>query len=394
MRRVVLIVLFSVLASGTVLPARAGDPPPDPTYADVPLDHWAHDAVEAVSVDANWLPGSNELWHPGRALTRRAFARALARAFAPGVEPDPDVTFPDLPETDRWFKGANVVVSRGWLHTVADGAFAGAEPVTKRVVVRALVLALGAGAAARGLNRIAADDGYAFEVPSGFGYLVLGDQLHLFYNHPAGDEAGERYPWEAVSRADGAYALASAADAIGGWEMASLGAYETITLPTMSDARKQAVEWAFRYAGYPYVYAGEWHRATPDAYCCGAQIHGGFDCSGFTWWVLAAPTSGWDNTHLRPYEGWDLPERSSYEMARGAPVRLEMDQLRPLDAVFFDTDGAGTGWRGVDHAGVYLGNGWMIHSSGSRAGVTIDHISDGWWAGTFTWGRRVVPKSV
>ncbi|MFA5889988.1 MAG: NlpC/P60 family protein [Actinomycetota bacterium] len=33
----------------------------------------------------------------------------------------------------------------------------------------------------------------------------------------------------------------------------------------------------------------------------------------------------------------------------------------------------------MGHAGIYLGNGWFIHSSGSRAGVSIDQLADGFW---------------
>jgi cell wall-associated NlpC family hydrolase len=42
----------------------------------------------------------------------------------------------------------------------------------------------------------------------------------------------------------------------------------------------------------------------------------------------------------------------------------------------------------VSHAGIALGNGWLIHSSGSRAGVTISNLATYWPSG-LAFGRRV-----
>jgi cell wall-associated NlpC family hydrolase len=40
---------------------------------------------------------------------------------------------------------------------------------------------------------------------------------------------------------------------------------------------------------------------------------------------------------------------------------------------------------------VYLGGGWMIHSSSGRDGVSIDWVRQGWYRDRFVWSRRVVP---
>jgi hypothetical protein len=39
----------------------------------------------------------------------------------------------------------------------------------------------------------------------------------------------------------------------------------------------------------------------------------------------------------------------------------------------------------IDHAGIYLGGGWFVHSSG--AGVTLAPL-DGSYAHSFAWARR------
>lgn len=41
------------------------------------------------------------------------------------------------------------------------------------------------------------------------------------------------------------------------------------------------------------------------------------------------------------------------------------------------------------HAGMYLGNGWVIHSTGGRDGVVVEPF-DGWLRDQFTWGRRIL----
>ncbi|HSL68015.1 MAG TPA: NlpC/P60 family protein, partial [Actinomycetota bacterium] len=173
------------------------------------------------------------------------------------------------------------------------------------------------------------------------------------------------------------------------WRLSAAQRYAAIRLPAMNEARRKAVEFAFQYVGYPYIYAGEWHRPTPSGYCCGAQPQGGFDCSGFVWWVVRAPGGGWDNTSYRPYAGWPLPERSSRDMARATPERRGWSRMRPMDVMFFDPSG-GTGWRGVSHAALWLGNGWLIDSAGGQGGVTINWGPGSWYRDSFVWARRVL----
>jgi cell wall-associated NlpC family hydrolase len=225
-------------------------------------------------------------------------------------------------------------------------------------------------------------------VPDGFGELLLAVQLGLHYNHPSSQERRELTPGEAVRRADAAYALYRAATA-DSWKLDSMDRYRRVALPNFRGKRRKAVEFALAYTGYPYVYAGEWHKRTPPGYCCGAQVQGGFDCSGYVWWVLRKAGNGWDNTRFRPYAGWALPQRSSRDMAREAPRRISWRDSRPLDIMFFDGDG-GSGWTGVDHAGIFLGRGWMIDSSSGRGGVALAWGRDGWYRDHFVWSRRIV----
>jgi cell wall-associated NlpC family hydrolase len=167
-------------------------------------------------------------------------------------------------------------------------------------------------------------------------------------------------------------------------------ALESFAFASYDDTRRQVVQFALSQVGVPYVWAGEWATRTPSGYPYGAQSHGGFDCSGFIWYVLRAKTDGWSPTN-RPYKGWRLAQRSSSDMAAATRNRLTFRRLRPGDIVFFAPNGRDSKASGVYHAGIYTGRGWMIHSSGSRAGVSFAFIGRGsWWWDQLAWGRRVI----
>ncbi|HVL32947.1 MAG TPA: C40 family peptidase [Actinomycetota bacterium] len=382
LRRVPAVLLVAVLlAAGIAVPARAA-------YSDVPADHWAAEAIRVVAEEQDWMRLEGELFRPADVLLRRELARGIVRAFAPDHQPDPGTTFSDLPVDDPDFPYANIAVKLGWM-VAPNGVFAPEVAVSKRVAARALVYALGLQREVSSLNAIKMTNGTRFARLSDFGVLVVAGQLRLFYNHPTPNEAPELLPQTALRRADAAYSLYRASAARGTWLIPWVQRYRGITLPVMTPTASSALEFGFRYAGYPYIYAGEWYRKTSKSFCCGAQPQGGFDCSGFTWWVARAPVSGWDNSAVRPYPGWGLPERSSRAMAKATAKRIAYEAVAPLDLVFFDTDGRGVDADAVDHVGIALGNGWMLHSSGSRGGVTIEWIGDGWWRARYLWARRV-----
>lgn len=376
--------LAAVVVLLTPAPARAAFP-------DVPPGHWARSAIRYVAEDRDWMRDYGEAeFRPSAPLARRHLARALVLAFAPQDPVDPDVVFTDLPPDDPHYPFANVAVARGWLGA-KDGAFRPAGKVKVRALDGAIVRALGLGAELAGLDAIATEDGVSLRRPPGFAALVLARNLRLHPNHPTDQEARELRPSQPVTRAYAAWALRRAhlVATAETWRLAAVARFRTIVLPAMNDARRRAVEHAFRFVGYPYVYAGEWHEPTPPGYCCGAQAQGGFDCSGFVWWVLRAPGGGWDNTRYRPYAGWPLPERSSRDMARATTRRLGWARMKPMDVMLFDPSG-GSGWEGVSHAGLWLGNGWLIDSGNGQAGVTINWAQTGWYRDSFVWARRVI----
>lgn len=361
-------------------------PEPALAWSDVAPDHWARAAIDLVAGTNPWMrdhrpgPDGSYPFRPERPERRALFARALVRAFAPAVEVDPSIAFDDLDPSARAYRFANVVVQLGWM-TTEGASFRPREPVTTREVHRALVLALGLGEEAAGLDALHTADGYAFDTPEGFGTLLLGMLLGLRYDHR--DDALDVGPDTPLTRAEVAWSLARAVTAPE-WRIAALAPYATIELPPLTEEVRQVVEFGIRYVGYPYVWGGEWAEPTGDGYCCGAQPVGGFDCSGLMWWVLKAPTEAWDNVPPRPYQGWDLPQRSSAEMA-SVGKRLAFERALPGDLLFYDGDADGR----VDHVNLYLGGGWALDSSGGAAGVTIRDVASGWYRDHFAWARRL-----
>jgi hypothetical protein len=375
--------------SGPTLPAPHSAQRTDGVkWSDVPKAHWARAAVDFVGATNEWMrdfPQADDGTYPFKpdAIESRAlFARSLVRAFAPAVEPDPDLRFEDLATDDRFFPFANVAVTLGWMQVDADGNFLPEEPVTVRSAHGALVPAMGLGDLAEGADGLHLRDGTKVPTPPGFGALLVGMRAGLRYNHS--DESLDVGPDSPLPRAEVAWSLYRAAT-VPTWTHDYLGGYADFELPNLNASMQRVVAFGVRYVGYPYVWGGEWAEPTPDGYCCGAQPVGGFDCSGFTWWVMKQSVPGWDNTPPREYRGWVLPQRSSAEMAANGDRVRKFDDLRPGDLVFYDGDGDGT----VDHVDTYIGSGWSLDSGSSNGGVTITRIAGTWYEEHFVRGRHL-----
>lgn len=125
---------------------------------------------------------------------------------------------------------------------------------------------------------------------------------------------------------------------------------------TSSDIRSQIVKNAKKYLGTPYVWGG----SSPS----------GFDCSGFTQYVLAL-------------SGIRLPRTTTEQVKVG--TYISKSALQPGDLVFLKD----TYRTGVSHVGIYIGDGQMIHASSSK-GVTISRLSSSYYSQHYHSARRVV----
>ena len=125
---------------------------------------------------------------------------------------------------------------------------------------------------------------------------------------------------------------------------------ETATGATETPSTGQAiVDFALQFYGSPYVWAGN----TP----------AGFDCSGFTQYVVLNAT------------GLDIGHGTEGQLAYGTPVAY--NALLPGDLVYF----AGTYGPGISHVGIYIGDGQIIHAENESTGVTISNL----WGGYDAW---------
>jgi cell wall-associated NlpC family hydrolase len=220
--------------------------------------------------------------------------------------------------------------------------------------------------------------------PSRFGNEAVARLLGLRTNHPASLDSIELSPNEPASHAEAAYSAARILK-FGEFDVASVeAAAPTFVLPAYSAWQKQILDTAARFIGYPYVWGGESETKTSPY---GPQVHGGFDCSGFVWRVYklqAYPNEG--------KLGAVLKGRTTYAMSGEVPAanRIPLAKLQPADVVFFGAAGPKSKPAQVNHMGIYLGNGWFIHSSGY--GVAVAQLS-GWYLKRFAWGRRPLAEA-
>ncbi|HMM42284.1 MAG TPA: SH3 domain-containing C40 family peptidase [Thermomicrobiales bacterium] len=142
-----------------------------------------------------------------------------------------------------------------------------------------------------------------------------------------------------------------------GYTLAS--GYETGYWPTAaaSEAGQAIVDTALAYLGVPYVWGG----MDPD----------GFDCSGYTWWVLSEDL------------GYDIGRPMEDQIATGIPV--SRDELAPGDVIYFQN----TYQWGVSHVGFYLGHGLFVSATGQYDSVGISSLYDPYWAARYLTARRV-----
>ena len=115
------------------------------------------------------------------------------------------------------------------------------------------------------------------------------------------------------------------------------------------------IETAKQYLGYKYVYGG----SSPST---------GFDCSGFTSYVFKL-------------HGVSLSRTAAGQYSNGTAV--QKSNLQPGDLLMF-------GKSGINHVGIYLGGGMMIHAANPSRGVTTDTINSGYYFNNYVGARRVI----
>jgi cell wall-associated NlpC family hydrolase len=94
-------------------------------------------------------------------------------------------------------------------------------------------------------------------------------------------------------------------------------------------------------------------------------------------WGGTSPASGFDCSGLVAFSfasaGLDLPHTSYGQYGAGTAVAAA--DLQPGDLVFFSTYAAGP-----SHVGIYVGGGLFIHAADYQEGVTLDTLSEAYYA--------------
>ena len=129
---------------------------------------------------------------------------------------------------------------------------------------------------------------------------------------------------------------------------------KTTTTVPVSGKGATVVETAKKYIGCSYVY--------------GASGPSSFDCSGFTSYVFKQ-------------HGISLNRTAAGQYSNG--VAVSRDQLQPGDLVMF-------GKSGINHVGIYIGGGQIVHAANKSRGVTTDTINSGYYNNNYVGARRVM----
>jgi cell wall-associated NlpC family hydrolase len=283
---------------------------------------------------------------------------------------------------DPLTRGALTALVSGLTSQRPTPSTASSAPVTIAQLDATLVRALELSDAAGEFAATARAAGLA--PPSRFGTELVARLLGLRTNHPTQLDSLELLPSQPATRAEAAYSAAQILR-FGGWEAQRVEKLaQSFELPALSQWQTQILKTAVRFIGYPYVWGGTSEKAEAPA---GVSAPGGFDCSGFVWRVYK----------LQVYPGGaalagTLKGRTTFAMSGEVPLakRIPLARLKPGDVLFWGAAGPRSKPAQVDHTGIYLGNGWFIHSSGY--GVALAPLS-GWYQHRFAWARRPLAEA-
>ena len=335
MRRVALLTVLALLA---VVGSAGAQPTPSPRS-------WAAPQIQEV-VDAGLMAMNVAEFRPDDPLTSVELATVLASL---GVE-----------VTDPYSE----------------------RPVTIRELDAKLVTALGLRPQARTLRLGAEAAGLMPR--TWLGTETAARLLGLRTNHLKTQDELELQLSQPATRAEAAYSIARVLN-LQDYELAATrDALESLSFPQLSAWQQNVLRRALRLVGSPYVWAGTSERPQQ---LFGRVLPGGFDCSGFVWRVYKLePFAG------APGLGATLRGRTTYDMSSEAPrsARIAWSSLEPGDLVFFGTNGIRSKPAEVGHMGIYVGSGWMVHSS--DRGTTLTPMS-GWYETRFAWGRRLLAEA-
>jgi cell wall-associated NlpC family hydrolase len=321
----------------------------------------------AAGGTAGAQPGAAPSWAAPQ--IRTVVASGLMAATVDGFRPDDPLAWGELAPVLATFGAPIPAVDPG-------------APVTVAELDRHLVVAAGLRMAAKQIRAAALAAG--LDPKPSLGNETVARLLGLRLNHTRDRERLELQLAQPASRAEAAYSIARLLT-VQPAEVASIRqAAASFAFPALDAWQRAVLGRALRFVGSPYVWAGTSERSQQIG---GALMPGGFDCSGLVWRVY----------RLEPFAGAPrlatvLKGRTTYAMSGevGVAARVRRSALRPADLVFFGNRGTRSLPAEVGHMGLYLGNGWLVHSS--DRGTTLIPMT-GWYEARFAWGRSPLAEA-
>jgi len=393
MGRRLLIGFAVVLALFCAAAATAGTPKP--------AQSWAAPQIKLVTAAGLFDASTIASFHPDDALSAQSLEdlsfelkQRLVEA-APPTEPviptDPTTTTATTPTTTTTTTIAGTTTTAPTVTTTPVVTIPDApkqlanptKPVTMTQLDQRLVQTLGLGKAA---TEFAHGAKYAgLKVPARFGSEVVARLLGLRLNHPAAQDSLELLPNSPATRAEAAYSTAQILD-FQGWEVPAVQQLaDTFALPSeLTDWQKAIITTALARIGMPYIWGGTSDGPETEF---GVSSRGGYDCSGFVWRVYKLQSYPNEGVLASVLKG-----RTTYQMSGEVPKskRITLANLEPADVIFFGDKGPKSQPSQVGHMGIYIGNGWFVHSS--EYGVALAQLT-GWYAKEFAWARRPLTEA-
>ncbi|HUG13644.1 MAG TPA: SH3 domain-containing C40 family peptidase [Thermomicrobiales bacterium] len=260
----------------------------------------------------------------------------------------PDGAWVDVLDTIIWDSDGNswtLIHYGGLVGYAATGyLFSGLSVPSGSVVESGGDVIVGGYAAVAGTSGLGVNVRGGPDVGTGILTALFEDTLVHIGAGPVYDVAGDG--WYQIY-ADGTYGWVNGrylAPASNGRALASYGGASIVDL-------------SYAYMGVPYLWGG----TTPD----------GFDCSGFTWFILSSLYGDW---YPRPMED---------QISLGSWVAPE--NLLPGDVIYFQN----TYQWGVSHVGFYVGDGQFISASGEHMAVGVSSLHDPYWSARYLTARRI-----
>lgn len=195
-------------------------------------------------------------------------------------------------------------------------------------------------------------------------YSSMSPRAHVYYKVKQYEylviSSAPKDGWMRVLLQNGAYGFVPA-DTV-----AKLPYEVTAEMPTTSTrgsipssrSRSAIANYGLNFIGTPYKWGGN-------------DINRGIDCSGFVKKLFGTVA------------GIDLPRTAAEQALVGQPI-TRLENLQPGDRLYFWENKRGK----IGHTGIYLGNGYFVHSSRGHNGVATDYLGTQKWLRILVAARR------